>query len=109
MAMYVVLQVDDDKDWELSQATEEQIVAVVKKPTLYCDPSRHSKRVTGFSRSARWHWFVCAECRKPTRLWGNSYRAVVMESRNLWTMSEPKIEPKKNPDEPLDFHVASVI
>lgn len=60
------LKVDDGTEvWDSSAA----VVAVIKKPTRFCECSV-GKRV-GWTRGKNYGWWVCASCGLPTKLWAS--------------------------------------
>jgi len=86
MAVYVLLAFDKDEDakeWIVATRGSTSVVAMYKKPTLFCDvlDGRHSsnRRVIGFTKGQRWHWWVCAVCHKPREM----YTKGVLENCSL--------------------------
>jgi hypothetical protein len=101
MAVYVILEVEDDEQAKtlcadivaypgarLLTPSQENDVAVrlagvFKKPTLYCDPTDGhrggGKTQAGWRRGIKYGWWVCASCGKPSRGWamGNHWHSAV--------------------------------
>ena len=44
---------------------------VYKKPTQFCACVGGKKTATGFTRGLNYGWWVCARCKKPTKLWAS--------------------------------------
>lgn len=71
MAVYVLLSFDDDGD---AKAFIENIIknvsvrGVFKQPTKFCECQNNS---LGFTRGAKYGWWVCARCGYPSRGWAN--------------------------------------
>lgn len=79
MTVRVVLEFSDESyakdyvaDW-LGRSSKVQVIAVFKKPTLYCDPAdghRNRKKThQGWTRGKKYGWWVCSLCGKPTEKW----------------------------------------
>lgn len=88
MAVYVVLELEDEKDVTFLQQTYEwPIVGVFKKPTLFHDPALHQNRTSkselSFTRGKKYGWWVCATCKRPTTGWGQNVQAVISSGVNL--------------------------
>lgn len=80
MALHVLLSFDDDAD--AVKYINDTLTGVVrvegiyKKPTQFCDNmdtnTHGNRRVQGFTKGQKWGWWVCAQCKKPKKLyWDN--------------------------------------
>lgn len=84
---------DEDGNVRVELLTPEQennvecnIVGFVAAPTVFCDPTdghRKKKTQSGWTRGKKYGWWVCGICKKPSLIWGHSYRAVISAARNL--------------------------
>jgi hypothetical protein len=45
------------------------VVAIYKKPTMFCEGHGGKKTAIGYTMGQRWGWWVCATCKKPSRLY----------------------------------------
>jgi hypothetical protein len=63
----------DDKDWiENAEAADFKVEAAYKAPTKFCDNSdghRGKKTASGWTRGAKWGWWVDVTCGRPTERW----------------------------------------
>jgi hypothetical protein len=108
MAHYVVLSFEDDDDakafaqHELFEPGDQpwDVVALIRKPTKFCEGHPKGRRALGFTRGQRWGWWVCDGCKKPSRLWAASYKGVISMGRNL-LIADPKDD--KNPPAPWEL------
>jgi len=66
------VDVDDGKWLEEIHSAPARVEAAYKAPTKFCDNADlHRKGKTGsaWTRGAKWGWWVCAVCGKPTERW----------------------------------------
>ena len=95
MAYYVVLSFFDEEEAEYFIHTTQKItylpygvVGVFKRPTIFCDMNKDEHPKSGklgyaYTKGKKWGWWVCAQCKKPQKLWGQRLQAVLADSRNL--------------------------
>jgi hypothetical protein len=91
MARYVVLYFENNVEAEaLVELThKETIVALVPAPTQFCEGCTGKNK--GWTLGQKYGWWVCIFCKKPSRRWGQSYRAVVGAGKNL--LEEEAVRP----------------
>lgn len=104
MAKYVILAFDsDDEADKFVEETQAQravwtgddvhnvtelscdVRGVFRKPTKFC--SCTSVKSRGFSRGAKYGWWVCSQCKKPTVGWGRGDHWFLALGKNLLPVS----------------------
>ena len=107
MAKYAILQFDNDEEADafigtlqtsLVTATTIRVVAVYKKPTLFCECENPSERSI---RGAKWGWWLCKNtgCGKPKKGNFQQPRNLVeaegtrSEHRRLWVNIREPLQP----------------
>jgi hypothetical protein len=66
-----------------------EVKALVPAPTQFCEGCTGKNK--GYTLGQKYFWWVCIFCKKPSRLWGGSYRAVIGSGRNL--LEEEPVRP----------------
>jgi hypothetical protein len=101
MAKYVLLAFDDDKkadeflqknflgseyvDYESAEVWA-TLRAVFKKPTQFCQCTAIKHR--GWTRGKKFGWWVCSQCKKPSRQWAHGDTWYAALGTNLLPISE---------------------
>lgn len=80
MAMSVVLVFEKDSeaiDFALAnvETTGREVKGLYKHPTLFCNCTSGKKIQIAFTKGLKYGWWVCAQCRKPRRMyWENIWK-----------------------------------
>lgn len=89
MPRLVVLDFDDNEQAEeFIESGKYNVVGLFARPSLFCDPSDghtggRGKTGRGWTKGKKYGWWVCAVCKKPSRLWGEKFECVVGNGKNL--------------------------
>lgn len=95
MARYVVLHFEDNEQAE--EFVEEarislDVRALVPAPTEFCHCGSLGGLI-GWTKGAKFGWWVCSDCKRPGTRWGKAYRAVIAASVNLLEGKDQEREP----------------
>lgn len=65
-----------------------KVVGLFARPTVFCNPADdlhrgRGKTGRGWTRGTKYGWWVCAVCKKPSRMWGEGLQSVLAGARNL--------------------------
>jgi hypothetical protein len=66
IAVHYDVELFDEGNWEYQDC---DVRGVFKKPTKFCDCLNVKKR--GFTRGQKYGWWVCDQCKKPTKGWAS--------------------------------------
>ncbi len=110
MAVYVLLQFDDDQEahdfvsgvlqykatfvpevdpgtvsfeYYYSREQKAKVWGVFKKPTQFCQSHGGKKTSQAFTRGLKYGWWVCAVCKKPTPKWASGAQWFSVLGTNL--------------------------
>lgn len=109
MAVYVLLQFDQDdeaKDFvgvvlnaaEGSAWKAMSVWGVFKKPTKFCECTSGRKTFRGSTRGLNYGWWICAQCKKPTRGWSSGKQWFTVLGTNLLPRSLRPYPDEMNPN-----------
>ena len=59
-----------------------RVDALIPAPTQFCEDN-HSRKMPAWTLGKKFGWWVCRDCRRPSKGWGTSFRAVINSGRNL--------------------------
>ena len=63
-----------------------QVTAIYKAPTMFCEGHGGKKTALGFTMGMKWGWWVCATCKKPSKLyWQNIVEKQSSFGKNIYT------------------------
>ena len=69
MAKYLLIRFEDDEDvnidkrWFNNMSSQQEVIAVYKAPTVFCEC--YSVKNRGWTKGRKWGWWVCDQCGKP--------------------------------------------
>lgn len=57
-----------------SDGVRAELKGIYKRPTAVCESSGCGKRPAGFVHGLKWGWWVCSNCRRPSKVyWQNIF------------------------------------
>lgn len=63
-----------------------KVTAIYKAPTMFCEGHGGKKTALGFTMGMKWGWWVCATCKKPSKLyWQNIVEKQSSFGKNIYT------------------------